>query len=298
MKKLILSIVLVPILLFGQSAGNTGLSFLKFGFGARSIAMGDAGNSASNDLSALFYNPARLVTLENNEVLFMHNSWIQDVNSELFGIKWNLFGLPWAIGFNYTNVSDIEIRTRPGDPETTFNANYFFGSLSTGFYVWDKLSFGTTIKYLYEGLLNDEATGLGFDFGLNYETEINGLSISSSIRNLGSMNSLRVEETKLPVDLRFGSAYSFELPAAKFDFIVAAELQKYLDTDDTHINFGGDIIYDHIISLRLGYQAGYESRSFTGGIGLMWGNLSFDYAYMPFSLDLGNANLFSLRFKF
>jgi hypothetical protein len=298
MKKFLLIFILASSYIFAQSAGNAGLSFLKFGFGARNIAMGDAGASASNDLSALYYNPSRLALIEKNEVLIMHSSWIQDVNSELFGIKWNMFGLPWAIGLNYTNISDIEIRTRPGEPDSKFNANYFFGSLSTGFYVWDKLSFGTTIRYLYEGLLSDEANGWGFDFGLNYETPFRGLSVSTVIKNIGSMNALRKQETQLPTDFRLGSAYKFGVESAKLDFIAVAEFQKYLDTDDIHLNLGGDVIYDQIIALRLGYQSGYEAKSFTGGIGLMWGSLRFDYTYMPFTLDLGNANLFSLQFKF
>jgi hypothetical protein len=298
MKKFLLIFIFASSYIFAQSAGNAGLSFLKFGFGARNIAMGDAGASASNDLSALYYNPSRLALIEKNEVLIMHSSWIQDVNSELFGIKWNMFGLPWAIGLNYTNISDIEIRTRPGEPDSKFNANYFFGSLSTGFYVWDKLSFGTTIRYLYEGLLSDEANGWGFDFGLNYETPFRGLSVSTVIKNIGSMNALRKQETQLPTDFRLGSAYKFGVESAKLDFIAVAEFQKYLDTDDIHLNLGGDIVYDQIIALRVGYQSGYEAKSFTGGIGLMWGSLRFDYTYMPFSLDLGNANMFSLQFKF
>ena len=299
MKKFLLIFIYASTLVFAQSAGNTGLSFLKFGFGARNIAMGDAGASASNDLSALYYNPSRLALIEKNEVLIMHSSWIQDVNSELFGIKWNMFGLPWAIGLNYTSISDIEVRNKqPGKPISTFNANYFFGSLSTGFYVWDKLSFGTTIRYLYEGLLSDEANGWGFDFGLNYETPFKGLSLSTVIKNIGSMNVLRNEETQLPTDFRLGSAYNFGVESAKLDFIAVAEFQKYLDTDDIHFNIGGDIVYDQIFALRVCYQSGYEAKSFTGGIGLMWGSLRFDYTYMPFSLDLGNANLFSLQFKF
>ena len=298
MKKFFILLLISSSVLLAQSAGNTGLSFLKFGFGARNIAMGDAGASASNDLTALYYNPSRLTSVEKNEVLFMHNEWIQDVSSEVFGLKWNMFGLPWAVGFNYTSISDIEIRTRPGEPDSKFDANYFFGSLSTGFHIVNNLSFGTTIKYLYEGLLSDESTGWGFDFGLDYETSIKGLTVSTVIKNIGSMNALRKVETKLPSDFRLGSAYKFGVESAKLDFIAVAEFQKYLDTDDTHFNLGGDVIYDNTFALRFGYQTGYESRGFTGGIGLMWGSLRFDYAYMPFSLGLGNANLFSLQFKF
>ena len=46
MNKIILLILTTSSIIFSQSAGNTGLSFLKFGFGARNLAMGDAGASA------------------------------------------------------------------------------------------------------------------------------------------------------------------------------------------------------------------------------------------------------------
>ena len=298
MKKTLLIIIIACSISLAQSAGNSGLAFLKFGFGARNIAMGDAGSTASNDLSAMFYNPSRLVSSEMNEVMFMHNEWIQDVSSEVGGIKWNMFSLPFAVGFNVTTVSDIEVRDKPGDPISKFNANYFFGSLSSGFTVIEDLDFGATFKYLYEGLLKDESTGYGFDFGLNYLTPIKGLTASAVLKNIGSMSELRIEKTKLPSELRFGGAYNFGLETAKLGFIIAAEFQKYLDTEDIHINGGGEIVYDKTFAARVGYQSGYEARNFTGGIGIMWGNLRFDYAYMPFSLGLGNANLFSIQFKF
>lgn len=294
----IILILLSTFSLFAQSAGNTGLSFLKFGFGARNIAMGDAGSVASNDITALFYNPARLTQSFSNEAIFMHSEWIRDVRSEVGGIKWNMFNLPFAVGFNVTTISDIEVRERPGDPISTFNANYFYGSLSTGFKIIENFDAGLSLKYIYEGLLSDDSKGIGFDIGVNYSTLIEGLSVSAVVRNLGSMNKLRNESTKLPTEIRAGGNYKFSLTESKLNFITAVEFQKYFETDDTHFNLGGDINYDNLISLRLGYQTGYESRDFTGGIGIMWGSLKFDYAYLPFSLGLGNANLFSLQFKF
>lgn len=299
MIKKILSIALISFTFVNaQSAGNTGLSFLKFGFGARNIAMGDAGTSASNDLTALFYNPAKLNINSDNEILVMHNEWIQDVRSEVLGAKTNIFGLPFAFGFNVTSVSDIQLRTKAGDPESTFDANYFYGSISTGFEVYENISAGVTAKYLYEGLLSDEATGYGFDIGLFYKTEMEGLTFSGVVKNLGSMNKLRSEETKLPSEIRIGPAYNFDLGENKFDAIVAGEFQKYLDTDDIHFNLGGEVLYDNLLALRGGYQTGFESKGFTAGLGLMWGSLKFDYAFLPFSLGLGSASLFSVQIKF
>jgi hypothetical protein len=298
MLKTFIFLLLITSISFAQSAGNSGLSFLKFGFGARNIAMGDAGTAASNDLSALYYNPSRLVSFEHNEVMFMHNEWIQDVRSEVGGIKWNMLNLPWAVGFNVTTVNDIEVRERPGEPISKFNANYFFASLSSGFTVVKDLDFGATFKYLYEGLLSDESTGYGFDFGLNYFTPLEGLTASGVIRNLGSMSELRIEKTKLPTEFRLGGAYNFALETSKLGLTIAGEIQKYLDTDDIHFLAGGEAVYNETFAARVGFQSGYEARSFTGGVGIMWGNLRLDYAYMPFSLGLGNANLFSIQFRF
>lgn len=298
MKKILLFITISSVTILAQSAGNTGLSFLKYGFGARNIAMGDAGAALSNDLTGLFYNPAKLALTEKSEVLFMHNEWIQDVSSEVIGAKTELWGIPFALGFNVTSIGGIELREIPGEAISKFDANYFYGSLSTGFFVVDDLSFGASFKYLYEGLLSDEATGFGFDFGLNYLLPYKGLTASAVVKNIGSMNALRNEETKLPTELRIGTAYTFSLTDSKFDFTGGVEYQKYLDNDDNHFNLGGEILFNKLIAARAGYQTGYESRGFTAGIGLMWGNLKFDYAFLPFSYGLGNANLFSLQFKF
>lgn len=286
------------IVVFSQSAGSTGLSFLKFGFGARNIAMGDAGTAVSNDLTNLFYNPAKLASINNSEVMFMHNQWIQDANSEVIGVKTNFWNLPFAFGFNVTSVKGIEYREIPGDPITTFNANYFYGSVSTGFFVTDNISFGATLKYLYEGLLNDEASGFGIDFGINYLLSVKGLTASAVLKNIGSMNALRNEQTKLPTELRLGSSYTYSLADQNFDFTAGVEFQNYLTADETHFNFGGEALYNKLFAARMGYQTGYESRGFTAGIGLLWGNLKFDYAFLPFTLGLGNANLFTVQFKF
>ena len=298
MKKLILFLLVLTTYTFSQSAGSTGLSFLKFGFGAKNIAIGDAGAVSANDVTALFYNPARLAGNDNTEVILMHNEWIQDVRSEVLGISSTLWGLPVALGFNVTTVSDIEVRTKPGAADSKFNANYFFGSLSTGFGIVNNIDFGISARYLYENILNDQAAGWGFDFGLNYTTSVDGLTASAVIRNVGSMNNLRNEATKLPSEIRVGPAYHFDLTDSKIGITAAAEFQKYLSTDDTHFNLGAEGVYDNTIALRAGYQTGYETRGITGGIGLMWGSLRFDYAFLPFSYGLGNSSIFSLQFRF
>jgi hypothetical protein len=112
------------------------------------------------------------------------------------------------------------------------------------------------------------------------------------------MNKLKNESTKLPSEIRIGGEYNLTFNESKFDVNPVLELQKYIETDDIHIHFGTEIFYNKLIALRAGYQTGYESRGFTAGLGLNWGNLAFDYAFLPFSLGLGSANMFSLKFEF
>ena len=283
---------------FSQIGGKSGLSFLKFGFGARNLAMGDAGSAFANDLTALFYNPAKLADNDQSEVIFMHNSWIQDIRSELAGAKASILGLPVAIGLNVTKINDIEVRTQPGDPISKFNANYFSGSIGTGFKVAEMLDIGFSVKYLYENIFVDEANGLAIDLGINYHTSIRGLGVAASIRNLGSMNALRNVDTKLPSEVRAGTSYRIDLPESKLDFALGTEFLRYIRDEENHFNFGGEITYNKTFSIRGGYQTGFYTQGLTTGFGLVWGNLLLDYAYIPFKLGIGNASAFSLQFKF
>jgi hypothetical protein len=297
MNKILFLILLSLSSLLAQTAGNSGLSFLKLGFGARNIALGDAGTATSTDVTSLFYNPAALAINPASEIMLMHNEWIQDVRSEILGARTLIFGLPVAVGFNVTTINDIEVRNIAGDPVTKFNANYFFGSFSTGHMIVENFYFGASIKYLYESIYVDESTGWGFDLGASYLTSVKGLNISAVIKNLGTMNKLSNEKTRLPGEFRVGPAYSFTMQD-QYQITSTVEFQKYLPTSDIHFNAGAEILYDKLIALRVGYQSGYQTKNITAGLGLMWGNLSVDYALAPFQLGLGNGNILSLQFKF
>lgn len=299
MKKILLIILLSSATLFAQSAGNSGLSFLKNGFGARNIAMSDLGVVGVNDLTALNYNPALLSEYKAPQVMLTHNQSIQDMSTQLVGASFSLWGIPFAMGVNNTSINDLEIRTVASDePQSYFNAHYMFGSLSTGFEIYENLSFGVTTKYVYENLFSDEAAGWAFDFGLSYSDIIDGLDVGASYRNIGSLDELRNEATVLPADLRLGLAYGLAVNSISSEVNMIGGIQKYTETDDTHIHVGGEVFYDNIIAMRLGYMTGYESKGFTAGLGLYWEGLNFDYAFTPYSYGLGSAHTISLMYSF
>ncbi len=297
--KIIILLILITADLHAQGTGSNGLSFLKIGFGARNVAMGDLGVTSANDITSVNYNPAIITKIKGNQIFISHNQWIQDATSEMLGVNFGLFGLPFAFSINTTNISGFEIRTKPSlEPDATFDIHYFYTSISTGFLLLENLTFGTTLKFLYENILSDEATGYGIDFGLFYQTNVKGLTTGLSLKNIGAMNELRNKATKLPVDLRFGVGYEFNVEQIKSQITFTSGVQKYLDLDDNHFILGSEIFYDKIFALRFGYMSGYESRGITLGAGLFWNNLNFDYAFAPFAYGLGNAHLISLIYTF
>ncbi|MDA3861899.1 MAG: PorV/PorQ family protein [Melioribacteraceae bacterium] len=302
MKKILVIALLSVTTIFAQNAGSSGVSFLKNGFGARNIAMSDLGVVGVNDLTALNYNPALLAYYKNPQIMLTHNQSIQDMSTQLVGASFSLFGLPFAIGVNNTAVNDIEVRTIASEiPQSHFNAHYMFGSISTGFKVYDKVSFGITTKYIYENLFSNEAGGFAFDFGLSYKNIIDGLDFGASLKNIGSLSELKTEATVLPTDFRIGAAYSMNIKSINSELNVIGGVQKYLDTDDTHIHTGAEVFYDNLIAVRLGYVTGYDPKSLSAGFGVNWEGINFDYAFTPYSFNsyrLGSAHTISLMYSF
>ena len=297
MKNISIVLVLCSTMLFAQGAGKNGLTFLKLSYGAKNAALADLGVVYSKDATALFYNPALLADDDIN-LSISHNQSIQDLRSQNLAFGFNYDKIKFAIGVNTASIDEIEVRNVPGDPIAKFNANYFFGSISTGFYVSDEISVGTTFKYLYEGLYSDEATGYGFDFGIAYNNLIPNLNLGLSLRNLGSMNKLRNVETELPKDFRFGASYNLKFEEIKSDVVLLAGINKYLSEDELCSAFAADIIYDNLFSLRIGYLTGIEARSFSAGFGVLWNNFKVDYAFIPFKYDLGSSNIITVGYNF
>jgi hypothetical protein len=297
-RKIFLSLVIIANLICAQGAGNSGLAFLKLGYGSRNIALSDLGVVAGNELNAVNYNPSILTIIDKTQLTFSHSNLIEGTRSELFGAGFNVFGIPLAVMINTTSIPDIEIRTRPGEAISKFDANYFAASLSGSLKVFNHFHSGITIKYLYENLYTDEASGYAFDFGFTYTGIMDGLSLGVSLRNIGMMNQLRETSTKLPKDLRLGASYILLITDAKFSISLLGGFQKYLDADNSHLHLGTEINYDDFFFIRGGCISGYDAKNVTAGFGIKLKSLNLDYAYVPFKYGLGDNHIMTFIFTF
>ncbi|MBS3944469.1 MAG: PorV/PorQ family protein [Melioribacter sp.] len=297
-RKIFLLVLIFYSLLPAQGNGNSGVAFLKLGSGSRNIAMGDLGTVSGNELNAVNYNPSILSILNKTQLTFSHNSLIQDLRSELFGGSFNAFGIPLAVMINTTSISDIEIRNIPGEAVSKFNANYFSAGLSGAIELLNNFHTGFTLKYLYENLYSDEASGYALDFGITYTGIAEGFTVGASLRNMGLMNKLRNEATKLPKDFRLGASYSLNFSDMKFIINLLGGFQKFLDVDDSHLHFGTEVNYDNFFFIRGGFITGYETKSVTTGFGIKLKSFNMDYAYVPFKYGLGDNHIITFIFTF
>lgn len=277
-----------------DGAANTGLAFLKLGIGARSIAMGEAFSSLADDGTAYIYNPARMNASESGNVMAMFNKTMLDMTTNYVGAKFRIKKFGIGIGLLKTTVSDIEVRNIPGAPLEKFNADNFSGGISLSYEVYKNLALGITGKLLYEKIYIDEASGFGMDIGANYIFD--NFSFAAVVSNIGSVNALKNEETKLPTSLRFGGSYVYK----KDNFSVTGALDGYkvLDGGSFHGHFGAEGGYKDFIFLRAGYMTGYENKGFTAGLGFRYKSLYLDYAFQPYSTGFGSGNSISLGYNF
>jgi hypothetical protein len=158
----------------------------------------------------------------------------------------------------------------------------------------DVLRVGATGKFLYEKILIDEASGVGFDFGAQYDTPVEHLTVGFTMANIGSMSNLRNEETRLPTLLRIGTSYSTSVEDIGSTASASADFVRIFREKRSLVNVGGEIVIRELFAARAGYQLGSEGRGFTSGIGLYYKMLGLDYAYARLSADLGNTHTISL----
>lgn len=275
------------------SAGATGLAFLKLGVGARASGMGEAYVAVANDAAATFWNPAGLSQLERSQFTFTHSEWIQDISSEFLAFAFPAFGGVSGLSVYVNNVGGIERRVNPTEePLGTIDANDVALGLSFGRSLGSAIQAGITIKYLYEKIYLESASGYAFDFGLNVQPFGSKLNFALAAQNLGAMDELQAESVDLPKTLRFGVAYWLPLQALDGAVVLAAEGVKVVE-NDLRGSFGAEVQLKKMLALRLGYQSGSEDRSLAGGFGLSFRRYHLDYGYTPFGFNLGDTHRFS-----
>ena len=253
------------------SAGESGMPILKMGLPVRSTALADASVSWVRGASAAWHNPAGIRTEDGSfELMLVHREWIQDARLEFLGASFPL-GQGSALGFSLATqtVPDIEIRTRPGAPEGTFTSRTLGVGLSYSHDIADDLRLGATVKFLYEKILIDEASGLGIDAGIQWQTPLPEVAVGLAISNIGGMSTLRNEATSLPSMLRTGASWRTDLSTLGASALLTGDLLYVIPEGAAYGGLGGEVLVPgyrrHPRRISPGFRrAGANCRSRSG----------------------------------
>ena len=298
-----------------DGAGTTGAAFLKIDGGSRPVGMGGAFAGLANDINTIFWNPAGLTAVHDQELTAMQHFSFAEINNQTIGYAQRVDRLVWGASF-LGSFTEIERRQGPTeDPDSTVTVGGFATGLSFAYPLGTAVSIGGTAKVISEQLDIQNAYGAAADVGVILRLFDNHLGIGVAVQNAGVLDG----GENLPMAVRAGVAYRMWKqpivedgaeetmpPRELWAFVADANLPLIDANPSFHV--GAERWFYDSVAARLGYQIGMNENPSNGlslGVGVRRSgedalaniDFQFDYAFVP-DAYVGNAHRVSFITRF
>jgi len=315
----------------GQSkTGTTIGQFLMIEPSARASAMGNAGVTLFDEVTAAYYNPAALGHMPHSDAQFTYGRWLADItyNYAAAGVR---LGSVHTLGLSVTalNSGEMDVRTveQPLGTGERFSVSDFALGLGYGRRITDRFSAGVQVNYVQETIWHSQLTAVGLNIGVLYELPFRAY-LGASLSNFGSRGrydgrdlrirfdqdrdrfgdnsnlpaALETEDYPLPILFRVGLGFPVTVNAHNTAHFVVDAFQPSDNTNS--VSMGGEWTFMETFSLRGGYQQLFQEDSETGltlGAGFNYDVSGFvlriDYAWNDYG-RVGDIQRFTLGFSF
>jgi hypothetical protein len=314
----------------GAQADKFAGAFMDGGAGARALGMGNAFTGVANDASALYWNPAGLLSLQYKEVLISHEFRFGELID--YSFAGGVVPVPqrngrFAVGLIRLGVDDIAFpdsslwtdtnqngRLDPGefdyDQERDRDKIQFENDAEYGVFMSYAqpargFQWGGSLKVIRQSVGEFSSFGLGVDVGLLRPNVLGNLDVGLAIHDLtGTYLSWSTgrKETIAPVP-RLGLAYRRDSAALRGGLLFAGDVDLHFDN-----RRGADQVWQGAVSAnlhlgveftmqdRLALRLGLNESDFQAGAGLAAGPLQFDYAIVPDQNDFDISQRLSVRY--
>jgi hypothetical protein len=289
--------------LSAQTFRNYSNEFLNIGVDARSLGMSRSVVATSNDINAIYWNPAGLVNLEDYEGSLMHASYFAGIAN----YNYAAIALPIddksAIGISIIRfgVDDILNTTELIDNQGNINfnrvslfsaADYAFTISYARNLIFKDMYFGVNTKVIRR-IIGDFASSWGFGFDAGIQFERNDWKFGLMIRDITTTyNTWSIDEVEFDKIKNSFPGQNQELPetteltkpkiqlgiARKFrvarDFHLLTEINLNMRFAQTN-----DVISSNVTSLdpTFGFELDYTDLIYLrGGIGNIQNTTQFD----------------------
>ena len=269
----------------GRREGTSGAQELLIPVGAVGTALGGANIANASGIDAMYWNPAGLAAAEKNaEAMFSNMSYIADINVNYVAANFVSSGFG-ALGFSIKTMDfgDIPVTTEesPDGTGELFSPTYITLGLTYSRAMTDRIFFGVNTKVISEKIMQETATGIGFDFGLQYKTGM-GVKAGVALKNIGTNmkfngNDLEVftkdisdrpdtagENTRiplasfeLPTSFELGLAYDYAIGEVNNVSIMGTFMNNNFALDEYRL--AAEYNFNNMFFLRGSYTVGYDA---------------------------------------
>lgn len=294
--------VFIPLILWvclgscGSYVGTKGLVVSKLGFGPRASALGETFVGLSDDVSALYWNPAGLSQLDSSEVYFIHQAWFASQNDEYLA-----YAHPFPFGTLGMNISlsqnrGIESWDENDQRGQDFSTWTLLFQPAYGRRVDERWAWGVSLKGVVESLSQAGGGGLALDCAGLFKPAPKW-RVGAKIYNLGTPT-FGGGQGWAPLALRLGGLYK---PVDTLNIL--ADLDFPID-NIPNLHLGIEYWFYRIAALRVGFKTGPQSlgrlgasSGFTFGLGINYEGFIFDYCLIPYG-ELGTTHRLGLGYRF
>jgi hypothetical protein len=315
-----------------SKVGTTVGQFLKIEPSARVAAMGNTGASLFGESSAAVFNPASLGRLDKSDVQFSHLDWLveSDYNYASLAVKVAEVGT-FFLQIISLNSGEIEVRTvnQPLGTGERYDVGNFALGTGYGRMITDRVSIGVQVNYWQERIWHSSISGLGLNFGIQYQLTSNGPTLGASVANFGLRSGydgtdlyveydfdsdvfgdndklpagLRTDEYSLPTNFRVGLSWPVQLHDNN-RLLIAIDGSNPNDNNQS-VRLGAEWQLFNYFYLRGGYRDLFLDKSeggmtLGGGIDISYAQnytLHFDYAWADYGrLDVAHRLTIGVKF--
>jgi hypothetical protein len=286
-----------------SKAGSAGFQSLKIGIGAREVAMGEAATSTTNRATSVFWNAGGLAFVEQNQVYFSHNNWINGSRHDAVVVAAPVGDYVVALSavqFAIAEFEETTVQFPQGTGRMVDAGDLVFG-LAVARRFTDRLTIGLQLKYLNEKLDNDSFGNVLFDVGTIYFTGFHHMRLAFALQHFGPDKKILRQSFRTPLLFRLSAGDDLVLTEVH-RLTTAVDLVHPTDNAEW-VNFGGEYEFMKMFALRAGYRVGVDEGNLTLGAGvappLVGGiGVSLDYAYAKFGAILGTTHRITVGVTF
>ena len=208
-----------------KSTGTAGATQLLIPVGAMNVALGSANTATVSGVEALFINPAGIgATKGGFQGTFSNMEYIAGINVFFSGFVANLGnGGSFGLSVKSLDFGDIPVTTAdiPEGTGEMYSPNFSTITAAYSKSFFDRVRFGTNLKFVSEQIVNTSTSGFAVDMGVQYQFADQPISIGVVLRNLGTRMEYQgsdLEQTLTPADAASGtSSERFRVKAEAFD---------------------------------------------------------------------------------